>query len=255
MKLRAKDKDFSFPYLYDGETEAAARQYGPVSTPHVFLLDEKRIVRYTGRIDDQENPTKVPNHHDTREAIDALLAGKEPPAPTKVFGCSVKWIEKSNWIEKAKDTWAKQPVTVSSIDVTGIHELLKNSSDRLRMINVWATWCGPCVVEFPSLINLQRIYQERDFEFITISADDPANQEKVVKFLKKQQASGGNYLFNEDDKYKLMEAIDPNWQGALPYTILVEPGGKIVYTQQGAIDPEKLRAEIFNNQFIGRLFK
>lgn len=255
MKQRARDKSFNFPYLYDGELQATASLYGPVATPHVFLLDEKRVVRYTGRIDDQENPAKTPNHHDTREAIEALLSGKEPPAPTKVFGCSVKWIEKSNWIDKAKETWAKQPVTVTPVDVAGIKELLKNTSGNLRMINVWATWCGPCVVEFPSLINLQRIYQERDFEFVTISADDPANQEKVLKFLKKQQASGANYLFNEDDKYKLMDAIDPKWQGALPYTLLVEPGGKIVYTQPGAIDPGKLRQVIFDDPLIGRLFK
>jgi hypothetical protein len=64
-----------------------------------------------------------------------------------------------------------------------------------------------------------------------------------------------NYLFNEDDKYKLMEAIDPSWQGALPYTMLVEPGGKVVYSHQGAIDSEELRKIIFNNGFIGRLFK
>jgi hypothetical protein len=62
-------------------------------------------------------------------------------------------------------------------------------------------------------------------------------------------------LFTEDDKYKLIEAIDPVWQGALPYTLLVEPGGKIVYAKQGAIDPEELRKIIFNDPFIGRLYK
>ena len=62
-------------------------------------------------------------------------------------------------------------------------------------------------------------------------------------------------MFNEDDKYKLIDAIDANWQGALPYTLLVEPGGKIVFAQQGAIDAEELRKIIFNDPLIGRLYK
>ena len=256
MKVRAKEKNFNFPYLYDGETETASNQYGPVSTPHVFVFDQDRLLRYNGRIDDQENPRKTQTRFDTRNALDAVLNNKEVPVPvTKVFGCSVKWAEKSDWIDRAKVTWAKEPVAVTTIDVPGIADILKNSSDKLRMINVWATWCGPCIVEFPELINLARIYRERDFEFVTISADDPENKDKVLKFLKNKQASNTNYLFSVDDKYKLMEAIDPAWQGALPYTMLVEPGGKVAYAHQGAIDPEELRKIIFNNGFIGRLFK
>ncbi len=255
MKVRAAEKKFNFPYLYDGETEAASELYGPISTPHIFIFDKDRILRYNGRIDDQEDPVKTPGSQDARMALDAVLKNKTAPPSTRVFGCSVKWKEKGAWIEKARAEWAQQPVAVSIIDVNGVSDLLKNSSDNLRMINVWATWCGPCVVEFPSLINLARIYKERDFEFISISADDPANREKVLKFLKNKQSSGSNYLFGEDNKYKLMDAIDPGWQGALPYTVLVEPGGKIIYSKQGAIDPAELRLAIFNSKVIGRLYK
>ncbi len=188
MKVRAKEKNFNFPYLYDGETETVSNQYGPVSTPHVFIFDQDRILRYNGRIDDQENPRKKQTQFDTRNALDAVLNNKGVPvAVTKVFGCSVKWAEKSGWIDKATVAWAKAPVSVTTIDVAGIADLLKNSSDKLRMINVWATWCGPCVVEFPELIKISRIYQERDFEFVTLSADDPDNKEKVLKFLKNKQ--------------------------------------------------------------------
>eukprot|EP01035_Chromulina_nebulosa_P046283 gene46283-62695_t len=98
------------------------------------------------------------------------------------------------------------------------------------------------------------MYRDRDFEFISISADDPANKEKVWKFLKGKQASNKNYLFNTDDKYKLIEAIDPNWQGALPYTILVEPGGKIVYGKQGRIIVPEMKRAIVENKLIGSLF-
>jgi len=255
MKIRAKEKNFNFPYLYDGATETTSKSYGPVATPHVFVFDKDRKLRYNGRIDDVEKPTKTPNTTDARNAIDALLNNTPVEVPTtKVFGCSIKWADKSNWIEKAKEGWAKEPVKLELIDEGGIKKLLKNDSDKLRLINVWATWCGPCVTEFPEFITINRMFRGRDFEFISITADEPAKQDKALKFLVKQQASNANYIFNTDDKYKLIEAIDPKWQGALPYTMLVEPGGKIVYAQQGIIDPYKMKKLIVENHLIGRYY-
>jgi peroxiredoxin len=256
MKVRAREKNFNFPYLYDGETEIASRQYGPVSTPHIFIFDKDRILRYNGRVDDMENPRKTPHSSDAINAIDALLDNKEVPvAVTKVFGCSIKWLEKNDWMDKAAVQWAKEPVTLDTINVAGVTGLVKNNSDKLRLINVWATWCGPCTAEFSDFITLGRIYKQRDFEFISISADEAERKDKALKFLRSKQSSGANYLFTGDDKSKLIEAIDPVWQGALPYTLLVEPGGKIVYAKQGAIDAEELRKIIFNDPFIGRLYK
>src|SRR6185503_9922590 len=256
MKLRARQKKFNFPYLYDGRTQATAKAYGPIATPHVFIFDKERKLRFQGRIDDVEKPSKAPNHLDTRAALDELLAGKEVATPTtKVFGCSVKWAEKKEEGKKYSDKWAQEPVDVEMIDEAGIKDLLKNKSDKLRLINVWATWCGPCVTEFPDFITINRMYRGRDFEFISISADDPAQKEKVLKFLKGKQASNKNYLISFDDKYKLIEAIDPKWQGGLPYTILVEPGGKIVYGKWGKIDVALMKKTIVENPMIGRYYK
>jgi peroxiredoxin len=255
MKLRAKHKKYNFPYLYDGDAQATAKAYGPVATPHVFIFDKARILRYQGRIDNVEKPTKTPTELNTRDAIEALLQNKPVAVPTtKVFGCSVKWADKTSLVKKGFEEWAKEPVTVNTIDEPALKELLKNPTDKLRLINIWATWCGPCVTEFPDFISINRMYRRRDFEFISISADDPTKKEKVLKFLQQQQASNTNYLFASDDKYKLIEAIDPKWQGALPYTILVEPGGKIVYGKQGPIDVAEIKRMIVDNKLIGRFY-
>ena len=256
MKLRAARKHFNFPYLFDGATETVSRKYGPIATPHVFIFDKERKLRYSGRVDDVEKPSKTPNTRDTRNALEALLANKEVAVPTtKVFGCSIKWAEKSDWITKAKEAWAKEPVTIDTITADGIRELIKNPSGKLRLINVWATWCAPCVTEFPEFITINRMYRHRDFEFISISADDPAQKNKALQFLQNQQASATNYIFNVDDKYKLIEAIDPNWQGALPYTLVVAPGGQIVYSKQGAIDPAGLKTMIIDHPLLGRYYR
>jgi thiol-disulfide isomerase/thioredoxin len=255
MKIRATEKHFNFPYLYDGDNQEVSKKFGPIATPHVFIFDAERKLRYSGRIDDVEKPGKIPNHTDAANAIDALLQNKPiAVTTTKVFGCSIKWAEKNNWLQLAQQQWANEPVTLQYIGVDSIKYLLQNHSDKLRLINVWATWCGPCVTEFPEFITINRMYRGRDFEFISISADDSAKFPKALAFLKSQQASGRNYIFNVDDKYKLIEAIDPNWQGALPYTLLIEPGGKIVYAKEGAINPALMKKKIVDNKYIGRYY-
>jgi peroxiredoxin len=256
MKTRAKQAGYNFPYLYDGDTETASKLYGPVATPHIFVFDAQRHLRYNGRIDDTENPAKTPQSLDARNAIDALLTDREPPvAVTKTFGCSIKWAEKSNWTRKATITWANEPVHLDTLGVSGIAGLLHNDTKKLRLINLWATWCVPCVDEFSDLVTLNRMYRDRGFELVSISTDDSAARTKALRFLEKQQSSSPNYIFTGDDKYKLIEAIDPKWQGALPYSMLIEPGGKIVYAHQGAIDADKLRKIIFDDPYMGRIYK
>jgi len=255
MKLRAAQKKFNFPYLYDGATQSTAKAYGPVATPHVFIFDSERKLRYQGRIDDVEKPTRTPNNFDTRNAIDELLQNKDVSVKTtKVFGCSIKWAEKENWITKGREEWAKEPVDLETIDEAGVKELLQNNSGKLRLINVWATWCGPCVVEFPEFVTMNRMYRGRDFEFVSICLDDLEKKDKALKFLKEKQASNKNYIFNIDNKYAFIEAIDPKWPGALPYTMIVEPGGKIVYAQQNIIDPAKIKKLIVDDPTIGRYY-
>ncbi|KAA0993679.1 redoxin domain-containing protein [Dyadobacter aurulentus] len=255
MKIRAKDMGYNFPYLYDGDDQKTALAYGPVATPHIFIFDKSRKLQYNGRIDDVEKPTGTPKNMDARNAIEALVAGKPVPvANTKTFGCSMKWAAKESGAQSEQAGWAKEPVKLETIDEAGLKELIQNKTDKLRLINVWATWCGPCVTEFPDFMTMHHMYRGRDFEFVSISADSPDKKAKALKFLQGKYASNPNYIFNVDDKYKLIEAVDPKWQGALPYTLLVEPGGKIVYSQQGPIDPAKMKKMIVENKYVGRYY-
>jgi thiol-disulfide isomerase/thioredoxin len=152
MKIRAKDKGYNFPYLYDGDTQEASIKYGPVATPHAFVFDEERRLKYSGRLDSSEKPGTA-NADDLRSAINAVLLDVEIPNPvTKTFGCSVKWGWKMSWTDKVNQDWANMPVTLDEINEEGVNILVNNDSEKLQLINIWATWCGPCVIEYPEFI-------------------------------------------------------------------------------------------------------
>jgi peroxiredoxin len=253
MKIRAKDRGFKFPYLYDGQTQKVARAYGPVATPHVFIFDQARKLRYCGRIDDSAKPERVTSH-DTRAAIDALLAGRPVPVEkTRTFGCSIKWSEKRKSARESLQRWNQEKATLETIDKDGVKRLVANDSKKLRLVNVWATWCGPCLEEFPELVTMHRMYRKRPFELVTISADPPERKEQALSFLNEQHASCTNYLFDGKNEYELAEALDPKWQGPVPYTLLVAPGGRIIYRRRDSIDPLEVRKAIVD--YLGRVYK
>jgi thiol-disulfide isomerase/thioredoxin len=146
-------------------------------------------------------------------------------------------------------------VTLDEIDASGIKDLIKNSSSgKVRLINFWATWCGPCITEFPDLVIIDRMYRGRSFEFISVSADKQVRKTDALNFLKKQEASNKNYIFNDDDVYKLIEAVDNDWQGALPFTMIIEPGGKVLYKKMDMIDPLEVKKLLVDSKFIGRYY-
>ena len=237
MKIRARHAQFNFPYLYDGDAEAVSQAYGPVATPHLFIFDRARKLRYAGRIDDSERQPFV-KVHDARNALDALLQDKEPPVTsTKVVGCSVKWAGKADAVKAYMDKLAAEPVAVAKVDEAGLRDLRKNGSGKFRLVNFWATWCAPCVVEFPELVTINRMYRHRDFELVTVSVNRPDEENAVLAFLKKQQASNKNLLFGRSDRDELINAFDSDWPGPVPYTVLLSPEGKVVYREVGSIDP------------------
>ncbi len=251
MKIRAKDKNFNFPYVYDGETQVLSRKFGAIATPHVYIFDKQRKLRYKGRIDDSEAGT--PKRQDTRAALDALLAGKPVEVEhTRVFGCSVKWSEKVKDGEEFIKRWDAEPVDLEKIDAKGVAALAANPTDKYRLVNLWATWCAPCIIELPELVEINRMYRGRHFEFITISLDDPEKFNNALAVLKKKKVAAQNYLFNSDDRDAVYEALDPASQGGAPYTVLIAPGGEVVWRKHGPINSLETRRVIADT--LGRTY-
>jgi peroxiredoxin len=261
MKLYAKEQGFNFPYLYDGDTQKTPKAYGCLCTPEVFLFDRDRKLRYMGRFDDSRfAETNTVHSSDTRNALEEMIAGKPVTTPvTKPFGCSTKWIENKPQLIAVDEKMYGAPVVLENIDATNVVAFVRNDTKKLRLINVWATWCAPCVAEFPGIVSISHRFANRDFEVITISVDDPKNEAKVKQFLDKQHATvpnrvqrslkvegrrTNNYLFTGASTDDLMKALDPDARGPVPFTVLIAPGGKILYHCANQIDAADLSAKI-----------
>lgn len=260
MPLFAKDFGWTMPYLYDGETQTLTAACGAQSTPHVFLFGQDRKLAYTGRMDDAARNAGPVDKSYLKDALDAVLAGKPVATPTtRSFGCSTKWAWKKAWREKDQAAWEAKPVTLEKLDAEAAKKLRANGSGNVRLINFWSTTCGPCVAEFPDLVDAYRRFQNRSFDMITISLDPVKDQAKALKFLEKQHAAlsdrtkpsmekegrkSNNYIFAGGNPDALAEAIDAEWTGAQPHTVLLSPKGDIVWRHNGPLDIVEMRRQI-----------
>jgi peroxiredoxin len=244
MKIRVAWKHLHYPYLYDGATQSVTRAYGPQATPHVFIFDRSRLLRYEGRFDDNFRIEKV-TVQDARNAVDALLAGKPAPVDhTAAFGCSTKWQEKEALRDEAERKLNAQAVTLDMVDAEGLKKLRANAGDTYTLISFWATWCGSCVAEFADLQDTLRMYSDRGFNLVTVSANAPDEKDGVQKFLQRKHATSRNLLFASDDTAALQKAFDPHWESAVPYTMLLAPGGQVLFSTTGSVDMLELRRKI-----------
>lgn len=256
MKIRAAEKAYNFPYLYDGDTHEFSLAYGPVATPQVFVFDKNRKLTYSGRIDASEKPGTA-NAEDLRKAIDYTLSGEALPneeAMTPSFGCSMKWAWKNDYTIKTNKAWKEKDVTLEKLSPSGLADLLQNDTDDLLLVNFWATWCGPCIIEYPEFVTMQRMYGERDFQFVSVSMDNPDQEAKALKYLTGKSSALPNYLMDTEDKYEVIDVVGKDWDGSLPITLLIEPGGQIAYKISGPMDPLTMKKQIVDHPKIGRYY-
>jgi peroxiredoxin len=174
-----------------------------------------------------------------------LLAGRPVAVPkTRVFGCSTKWADKRDMAKKAIEKWNAEPVQLKLIRATELRKLAANETENFRLVNLWSITCAPCISELSQFVTVNRMYRGRHFEMYTLTTDPPEQRDAALKVLRENHVSCTNYIFNSDDRDELAEALDSEWEGPVPYTLLIAPGGEIVRRWKEEIDPDDIKSEI-----------
>jgi thiol-disulfide isomerase/thioredoxin len=147
---------------------------------------------------------------------------------------------------KAAQTPTPNP-DVKAIDGPGLKRAIAAQRGKVVLLNLWATWCQPCVAEFPDLVKLQNNYRSRGLVVIAAALDDPETQSKVKPFLASQKATFPAYLRKPGDVDAFVSPVDRSWSGAVPTSYLFDRKGRMVgkpligahsYTQlAGAVEP------------------
>jgi thiol-disulfide isomerase/thioredoxin len=132
---------------------------------------------------------------------------------------------------------------VTQIDILGLKRLVRPSGKPL-LINFWATWCVPCREEYPDLVKIDEEYQGK-INFLTVSLDEPADKDVAVpKFLSEMKAQMPAYLLVTPDDEAAMAAVSKDWMGALPFTILYDAKGGVLYSRQGKVKLDVLKTAL-----------
>jgi len=136
---------------------------------------------------------------------------------------------------------------VQKISKTELASILNNPTDKLHVINFWATWCSPCVSELP---DFQKVVNESDrskVEFLFISLDFPSDAEKkLAAFMKKNNYTFKVCLMTETDYNSWIDEVDPGWQGNIPATLFFNRARKIHHFVAESIDKPQLVQTIQN---------
>jgi peroxiredoxin len=249
MKIRVAYKHLPYPYLYDGETESVSQAYGPQASPHIFIFDQQRTLRYEGAIDDSYRIEFAKRHY-ALDAIDALLADKEVAVKhTGAFGCSTKWSDKEAANVAFMEKLNAQPISLEMVSADALKSLHTNADGNVRLIQFWSTKCSACLREFAGIQDIYRMYSDRNLELVVVSMNKPGEKPAVTQWLNKTHATSRNLLFDSDNTAALQQAFDPKWESGpkAPYTILLDADGNILYQANTPVDTLKLRRTILAN--------
>jgi thiol-disulfide isomerase/thioredoxin len=133
-----------------------------------------------------------------------------------------------------------------------ISKLLESGSDRIQVINFWATWCAPCVKELPLFEKLNSEGRtDVDVTLISLDLDLDANPEKVYKFITRKNIRSNTLLLDEPDPNQWIDKISPEWSGALPATLVVNAKTgrrKFIEGELRQGDLERIILEVQNSQ-------
>jgi thiol-disulfide isomerase/thioredoxin len=127
------------------------------------------------------------------------------------------------------------PSRLTAVDAAALRGRLSALRGKVVVVNMWATWCGPCVMEFPELVKLDRTYRGRGVAVVGLSMDEPAQARQVVPpFLTRHRPGFPVLILKPGASQSVVRVLDANWRGAIPMTYIFDRTGRLRTRIEGA---------------------
>lgn len=127
------------------------------------------------------------------------------------------------------------------LEVQSLQRVIADSGGRVVLVNVWATWCVPCIEELPDLVRFYRAHADQGVRLVLISGDFPSQSPGVTAFLRELGVDFPTWIKRGDDM-SFIDALDPSWSGSLPATFVFTPAGQRLHSHDGVLDLPALTA-------------
>lgn len=137
----------------------------------------------------------------------------------------------------------KESADLEVYDFEGLKPFLNQQDDKVHVVNFWATWCAPCIKELPYFEAINKTYKDKGVEVLLVSLDFPRQYETKLKpFLNERQLTSKVICFDDTDQNTWIPAIDKEWSGAIPATLIYKGGKRKFY--EGSFTEEELQVEL-----------
>ena len=124
-----------------------------------------------------------------------------------------------------------------------VHSAVGSAGAKVVLVNVWSTWCGPCIEEFPDLVKLQKQYGDRGLTVIFVSGNDLEDLQEVREFLAEQNVDFKTYIMSGSPQ-AFIEGLSPDWSGALPFTMIFDGSSELQRMWEGAASYETFEQRV-----------
>jgi thiol-disulfide isomerase/thioredoxin len=133
-----------------------------------------------------------------------------------------------------------QAQSVNHITIEELQKMYYQENDTTYVVNFWATWCGPCVIEMPVLQQFYESHKDSKTKLLLVSLDKPKYEKQLRNFVSKNKISAPVYMLDAGEGFSWLPQIDQRWEGSIPATLVVNASKKIQHFYETPLQPGQL---------------
>ena len=235
MIIRYKERNFNFPFLYDGENQTIANQLDASSTPHAYLFNKQRKLIYSGRIGDYSEPKNTAKSDLLICYRKARNGTAKQSFSTKVHGTAIKGKQKVHLADEVRRRYSEEKIVVRHVKEKTLNFFLKYNTGKPYLCYLWSPNDEESRANLLYLSEIYKIFRKRGLRIFTISVDK--DERKTIEFLEKAQMSSTNLIIPGDQVSPIAAFLPDDTTTITPLTILFNSKNVPIHNKVGMVEP------------------